>query len=802
MSRSLYRFGACRIDLSARELHGADGLATLSPKVFDVLAYLIEHRDRAVGRDELIAAVWGRVDVSDTLLGQTVLKARRAIGDAGKEQNAIRTIPRFGYRWIAAVDIEDAATVTDPVPAIAPAEIIQSTAAPAQPTETAPVVTPAPVQPRRWLPVAAALVLIVAGTLWYRDKGHNDSAVTTANVTTIDAAAVLPVDVSNPGEWSWLRLGLMDLIATRMRNAGVAVVPSDNIVALLRSGDAIDAAATVADSTGARTIVTPSAAKAGNGWLVRLELHAADGVTHTVEANDADVIAAGRTAVDRLLALLGKRAPDDAVALRDLPAAELISRAEAALLTDDLAGARRLLDSAPMEVQRSPELRLRQAQIEFRAAELDAARSHLDALLAEVSAEADPVMRARVLNGIGVVDIRTEHHVDAERVFGEAIGLLDSRDQPAALGQAYTGRAVSHAAQGQYDQALADFSRARIALELAGDMLALARVEANEGIVSAKRGRHAEALVAYQRATQRFERFGALNELALTLASQSETELALLQPVDALATTERAWPLIGRIENRDTRHTLQIRRAAALAANGRLTEARSLLSRLVGDMATKQLPMPLAYVRSAQASLEFDAGDFDAAAALAGQAISGFDNPDYLRERAMAWLLLTRALHAQGNDADAATEVERLRQWAKDQSEPPLPVYAALADAERAWARRERDTSHQAYDAALAVAEKAAVPFDTAEVVISYGTRLIADGELDRASAVVGQVARWADRDFGCALLQVRYYRALGEEDAWQSALQRARGLAGERVIPAALARLPGADAEPVAHLP
>ncbi|HEY6545764.1 MAG TPA: winged helix-turn-helix domain-containing protein, partial [Dokdonella sp.] len=106
MTRAIYRFGDHRLDPSARELSCAGTLATLSPKVFDVLAYLVEHRDRAVGRDELIAAVWGRADVSDTLLGQTVLKARRAIGDTGNEQTMIRTVPRFGYRWIAELAIE------------------------------------------------------------------------------------------------------------------------------------------------------------------------------------------------------------------------------------------------------------------------------------------------------------------------------------------------------------------------------------------------------------------------------------------------------------------------------------------------------------------------------------------------------------------------------------------------------------------------------------------------------------------------------------------------------------------------
>lgn len=107
MAHLLYRFGNCTVDPAARELRYAGELVTLSPRVFDCLAYLIEHRDRAVGRDELIAAVWGRVDVTDALLGQTILKARRAVADSGDGQNVIRTIPRFGYRWVAEIGVEN-----------------------------------------------------------------------------------------------------------------------------------------------------------------------------------------------------------------------------------------------------------------------------------------------------------------------------------------------------------------------------------------------------------------------------------------------------------------------------------------------------------------------------------------------------------------------------------------------------------------------------------------------------------------------------------------------------------------------
>ena len=82
VASSLYRFGDCRIDLAARELRRGGDLVVLSPRVFDCLALLIAHRDRAVGRDELVAHVWGKTEVTDTLLGQTILKARRAVGDS------------------------------------------------------------------------------------------------------------------------------------------------------------------------------------------------------------------------------------------------------------------------------------------------------------------------------------------------------------------------------------------------------------------------------------------------------------------------------------------------------------------------------------------------------------------------------------------------------------------------------------------------------------------------------------------------------------------------------------------------
>ncbi|MBX3688110.1 winged helix-turn-helix domain-containing protein [Dokdonella sp.] len=792
MAHSVYRFGDCRIDLSARELHRDGELVTLSPKVFDCLAYLIEHRERAVGRDELIAAVWGKVDVSDTLLGQTVLKARRAIGDTGNEQHAIRTVPRFGYRWIAEVS---QAKVPSSLPAADTHEAAASPLPEAAIATTEPVAAPA--SPRRhrngWILALGlvALAALIAAAWQTRERRAPESAASPAAVIGAPASvAVLPAEVTSAAaSQAWLRLGLMDLIATHLRGAGLGVMPSDNVVAVLRGHDAReDAVSRITAAAGVRKVVVPLVARAAAGWSVRLDLHEGDQLQGSFEARATDAVLAARMAADQLLAHLGRRNPHANAG--NLPLDELLARIDAAQLTNDLAGARDLIEQAPASLRDLPDLRLRLAQIDFRAGRLDVAQQQLAALLPQAGNETEPLLRARILNALGAIAIRTRRNAEAEREFGEAIALLAHGKQPAVLGQAYTGLAISHAAQGDFDAAQANFSRARIALELAGDGLAQARVEENEGVVAARRGHAAEALAAHQRAAQRFERFGALNELILTRGNAASVQLALLDPAAALATIERSLPLLDQIENRRTRHALLIEHASVLARSGQLSEARKLLAELASDASSDSDPaLLLARIHFEQARLDLAAGRPDEAAALAQSAVEAYADADHLRERAHAWLLLAQALRAAGKLTEASAQAAQLRAAANADQAPPLLLFAALAQAEATPV----DAATTAYEDALARAAREDVPADTAQVLISWAARLIAAGELDRASALVGQVSRWAGQDFACALLQLRYYHALGEIPAWQTALQRAQSLAGERKIEPVLLEAPPA---------
>jgi DNA-binding winged helix-turn-helix (wHTH) protein/pimeloyl-ACP methyl ester carboxylesterase len=106
-----YRFGDCALDPGTRELRVGGAVVAVQPKVFDLLLYLVEQRNRVVSKDELQDAIWTGTIVTETALTRAVMKARRAIGDDPDRQSAIQTVQRHGYRFIAPV------TLVEPSPA-------------------------------------------------------------------------------------------------------------------------------------------------------------------------------------------------------------------------------------------------------------------------------------------------------------------------------------------------------------------------------------------------------------------------------------------------------------------------------------------------------------------------------------------------------------------------------------------------------------------------------------------------------------------------------------------------------------
>lgn len=790
MARLVHRFAEYSIDAVAREFRRAGQLVELPPQVFDCLAYLIERHDRAVGRDELVAAVWGRSEVSDTLLGQTILRIRRELGDDGKDPHVLRTIPRFGYRWVAPVETSVAAAAPEPVAG----EVARSPSAGTQtiandviaaPVDRAmpPVRRASSQHSRAWVfsAMAALMALSLAGAwLLARHAGRSDAGNdTAATPQTQESAGVMPAAVDPGAESSWMRLGVMDMVATRLRSSGVPTTPSESIIALLNAPAAAHGGS-VRDIAGFRLTVSPRASRRGDAWQVALD--ADDGARHyAVEARSRDITEAARAATDRLLVAMGRQPPNTGGdASGD---AEALKRIDAAILADDPATALALIAQAPAAQQTSADLQLRLAKIDFRGGRLDAARARLEPLLAGATAQTAPVLRGSILNGLGAIAIRSDHPQQAEQVFGEAIALLVGQHDPAQLGQAYLGRAGAAAELRHFESASSNYALARIAFRQANDALALLRVDANQGFVDLDQGRPAQALPQLAAAGDGFVRWGALNEAVFAYIGQIACRLAELDPAGALQAADAAAAIAQRIDNPSTRDSLAIARAKALAAVGRLREARDLLDR-VRSADPSPDDATAAAAASPLAQIELDDDHASLALDLAAHAVATLRESAYANLRADAWSTQIRALVRLQNKSDANAQALAFADWAASVDHRRANVLARIAKADTSWRFGSGEQWRAEFDGAGALAREGGVPADIARVAAAYATALISAGDVDAAAVEVGRVSRWAERDFGCAVLEARLYAALGRDEARQTALARARSLAGERPIP------------------
>jgi DNA-binding winged helix-turn-helix (wHTH) protein/tetratricopeptide (TPR) repeat protein len=776
MDRQILRFGDCRLDIAARELLRGGERIVLAPTVFDCIAYLIAHRDRAVGRDELVAAVWGKTVVSDTMLGKAILAARRAVGDTAEVQAFLRTVPRFGYHWVAptqvvAGDAQPASTVAEPARATSPARSRHALFAAL---------------------VAAVIALVGIGIFLHGSQPPDDARADAGTTDASGAIAVLPADVLAAAGDDWLRLGLMDLLATRLRDAGVRVMPSDSVMRVVSTTKTTDAAIAALGSAHAlRALIVPAVRRNGNEWIVHAELLEANGTRKSVQAGDDNAIAATEQAANRMLALLGRRSANEPAPTRDIGLTELLQRTDAARLAENLELARAVIAGAPAALQALPEVRERGIRIDLRAGQFEPALARIDALLAEVTLETDAVMHARLLENRCVANMRLAR-MDAARIAcDEAIRILDGRSEPLALGRAYNDRGVLNSREGHRDAALADFSRARVAITLAGDPLLLAQLDGNESTVEMVNGRPAEALPTLERAGDTFRRFGMINEFVTAVVNEIDACLMLLRPLDALKASDGGWSERTRISDPQIRDAFDEARANALAANGRISEARALFDALIHREQPRADDAQIARAQLREAEMDFAIEQFGTAQALSAQALRGFSSSEDDAQRAHAWLVQVRALRALGRSDDATRETNAFSQWSASRRDARVVVNARLSEAEQAGSEAHWPDADAAYEAASAAAAERGSADLVSEVASAYATSLLARGEYDRAAVIAGKVARHAEQDYATALLQVRLYHALGQAAPWQGALAHLRQLAGERPIPDALTRSP-----------
>jgi serine/threonine-protein kinase len=99
----MIEFGAYRYDSESRLLYRGDEEILLPPRVVAVLESLLKRPGKIVPKEDLLASAWEGAFVGEDSLTQAISQLRQALGDDPQRPIYIQTIPRRGYRLIAAV---------------------------------------------------------------------------------------------------------------------------------------------------------------------------------------------------------------------------------------------------------------------------------------------------------------------------------------------------------------------------------------------------------------------------------------------------------------------------------------------------------------------------------------------------------------------------------------------------------------------------------------------------------------------------------------------------------------------------
>jgi DNA-binding winged helix-turn-helix (wHTH) protein/TolB-like protein/Tfp pilus assembly protein PilF len=314
------KVGDWSVEAALNELVGNGKTVKLEPKAMAVLCYLAGRPGEVVSRDALLSAVWPGVVVSDDSLTQAVIKLRKALGDTAESPPYIQTIPKGGYRLVAAVT-----RCETPAPAVAGVAI------------------PPAGQPNRrraallGLAGIAAVLLAVVSVWRYKDGMVSEVSPTTA---AIDAARAVQPTVSitplealgDDRQAALLARGITaDLITDLSKVAGVSLVVT-----------APPAGAETTGATAVRYVVSGSVQRAGE--RLRLHVRLTDAQTgkqlwsERFDRTVSDLFAMQEELVPKLLQILPAKVSEAELRriarhhTRNLDAYEYFQRGQAALL--------------------------------------------------------------------------------------------------------------------------------------------------------------------------------------------------------------------------------------------------------------------------------------------------------------------------------------------------------------------------------------------------------------------------------------------------------------------------------------
>jgi tetratricopeptide (TPR) repeat protein/DNA-binding winged helix-turn-helix (wHTH) protein len=298
-SEQVYRVADVEIDLSGVCLKRGGIEQPLRERSFQVLRYLIEHRDRRVTKDELIENIWQGTAVTDDALVQCIADIRRALADDYQNPRFIKTFPRVGYRFISPVEHGSRNLFTT----VTTEEV---TSFEIEVREETPPQLPGGQISRHWrkLGVVTALSVLIAVALFFsfgkKQVVQPPGGIALPQIPGKHPLAVMYFDnQSGNSELDWLREGLADMFITNLsRQKSLNVLNRRHLHVLLERGGhpperriELETAMDVARKSRADLILLGSFAQFGERLRVAVQLYnAIDGQHLFTESLDVERI--------------------------------------------------------------------------------------------------------------------------------------------------------------------------------------------------------------------------------------------------------------------------------------------------------------------------------------------------------------------------------------------------------------------------------------------------------------------------------------------------------------------------------
>jgi DNA-binding winged helix-turn-helix (wHTH) protein/tetratricopeptide (TPR) repeat protein len=320
--KGAYRFGPFRLDPERRTLSRDGAPLAITPTVFDILLYLVEHADRVVSKEEMLDQVWPQRTVEESNIRQGVFTLRKALGEDGAR--LIVTAPGQGYRFAAAVS-RDAGIAT-----AAPAEPRPSPDAPSGPPQTGGRrLWSSPAAVALLAPLLVAIGLLVSLHPWQAPMPHGPNLKVVARFENLTHDPVFDRTLAKALEIDLGQSPLVEVETDRQVQDAMALMTRPRDEALTSA-----LADEVCARTNAQTVVDGAIAAMGAQYLLTLTATACDdGRLLAAEKSQVGSREAVIPALDGLIRRLRSRLGEPAGSIErfDIPLAQEKTASLAAL---------------------------------------------------------------------------------------------------------------------------------------------------------------------------------------------------------------------------------------------------------------------------------------------------------------------------------------------------------------------------------------------------------------------------------------------------------------------------------------